>query len=250
MSVDGAAAKELANLARARGTRLAAAVLLALAISGCSTPGVTYGQAVPRGTHPASIERAATPTMTGARLSTLMTAPVGFKVVQSSSYDSGDVPISRPSGTNPQRVSCSTWWAGLHYGPGNVGYAVKEFTRSDRTTVTEIVDLYRQGGGTVAFDATVALHDRCTHFSYQDASNHSWYQVDVRPASPAGLGDRSETYDATETADGEVFPTEVTFIQVGDAYIGITQTGPAGAQPTRILPPLTPLITALRGAGF
>jgi hypothetical protein len=243
--------KELADLPRASGTGLVAAVFLVLAIAGCATPGTTYGQAVPSKAQPAPIKRGAAASMTGARLSTLMTAPAGFTVDQSKSYDSGDVPISGPPGINPQRVSCANWWAGRHYdGPGYVGYAVKEFTRSDRTTVTVMVNLYRRGDGTGAFDASMALHDRCTHFTYQDASDRLWYQVYLKPASPAGLGDRSQAYDASETGDGEVFPSEVTFIQVGDASIGIDQTSPAGSPPTRIVPPLTTLITALHEAGY
>lgn len=226
-------------MARASGTGLVAAAFLVLVIAGCATPGST------------SIKRGAAAPLTGARLSALLAAPRGFTVDQSRSYDSGDVPISGPPGINPQRVSCASWWAGSYYGPGDVGYAVKEFTRPDgTTTVTVTVILYRRGGGTWVFDASMALHHRCPHFTYQDASDRLRYQVNVKPASPAGLGDRSQTYDATETANGEVFPTEVTFIQVGDASIGINQTGPAGSPPTRIVPPLTTLITALRAAGY
>ncbi len=95
----------------------------------------------------------------------------------------------------------------------------------------------RRGGGTSVFDATTALHNRCTHFTYRDADGLR-YQADINPASPAGRGGRSQTYDATETADSEVVPTEVTFIQVGDAPIGTTQTGPAALAPVRIVPRL------------
>lgn len=188
--------------------------------------------------------------MTGTRLTSLLTAPFGFTVDQSGSYDSGDVPVAR-SGTNPQRLSCATWWAGgTDYGPISVGYAVKEFVGSDQTNVSIFVVLYSPGGGTVAFDETLALHERCTHFTYRDSSTHLQYQVDVQPGSSAGLGDRSWTFDAVESAGGEEFPTEETLIQVGDAYIGISQTGPAGSDPTPLIPPLTPLIKALRAAGF
>ncbi len=238
-------------MARASGAGLVATVFLVLAIAGCATPGTTYRQAVPDKAQPASVSRGAAAPLTGARLSTLLAAPGGFTEDESRSYDSGDVPISGPPGTNPQRVSCATWWAGYgYYGPGDVGYAVKEFTRPEGTTVTVIVNLYRRGGGTPVFDASMALHRRCAHFTYQDARDRLRYQVDVKPASPAGLGDRSQTYDATETANGEVFPTEVTFIQVGDASISINQTGPAGSPPTRIVPPLTTLIASLRAAGY
>jgi hypothetical protein len=219
-----------------------AAVFLALTIAGCATAGTTYGQAAPGKAQAAPV--------TGARISALLAAPAGFTVNQPRSYDSGNVPISGPPGINPQRVSCASWWAGSYYGPGDVGYAVKDFTRPDGTTLTVTVNLYRPGGGTEVYDASMALHHRCAHFTYQDASDRLWYQVDVKPASPAGIGDRSQTYDATETADGEAFPTEVTFIQVGDASIGINQTGPAGSPPTRIVPPLTTLIAALRAARY
>lgn len=194
-------------MARASGTGWAA-ILLVLTTAGCSALGTTHGQAASRWTYPASIEPSwaqqasiAAGSMTGTRLSALMTAPVGFTVVESSSYDSGDVSISNPPGTNPQTLSCATWWAGRsYYGPGNTGYAVKEFIGSDRTTVTVIVDIYRRGGGTEVFDATKALHDRCTHFTYQDASDHLFYQVDVQPASSAGLGDQRSSRSATRTS--------------------------------------------------
>ena len=58
------------------------------------------------------------------------------------------------------------------------------------------------------------------------------------------------TYDATETAGSEVFPTEVTFIQVDDATIGVNQTGPAASPPVRVVLSLARLITALRAAGY
>ena len=238
-------------MARASGAGLLATVFLVLAIAGCATPGTKSGLAVPGKAQPESVKRGAAAPLTGARLSTLLAAPGGFTVDQSRSYDSGDVPISGPPGTNPQRVSCADGWAGSsYYGPGDVGYAVKEFTRPEGTTVTVVVNLYRRGGGTPVFDASMALQHRCAHFTYQDASDRLRYQVDVKPASSAGLGDRSQTYDATEAADGEVFPTEVTFIQVGDASISIDQTGPAGSPPTRIVPPLATLIAALRAAGY
>ena len=188
----------------------------------------------------------------GTRLSALIAAPADFTVDPSKSGDSGGQALTaatRP-GASLRDISCANWWAGTSYvGPGDTGYADKEFTRSDGTTLTVIVNLYRRGGGTSVFDATTALHNRCTHFTYRDADGLQ-YRVDIRPASPAGLGDRSATYDATETAGNEVFPTEVTFIQVGDATIGITQTGPAASPPVRVVPPLAGLIATLHAAGY
>jgi len=188
----------------------------------------------------------------GTRLSALIAAPAGFTVDPSKSRDSGRHALTAPTqpGASPQDISCASWWAGSSYwGPGNVGYAVKEFTRSDGTTLTVIVHLYRQGSGTGVFDAAMALHNRCAHFTYRDADGVQ-YRVDIKPASSAGLGDRSATFDATETAGNEVFPTEVTFIQVGDATIGIDQTGPAASPPVRIVLPLATLIATLRAAGY
>ena len=181
-----------------------------------------------------------------------MAGPAGFTVDPSRSDDSGDRALTTPTlpGASAQDISCASWWAGSSYvGPGDTGDAIKEFTRSDGTTLTVIVNLYRRGGGTTVFDATMALHNRCTHFTYRDADNLR-YRVDIKPASPAGLGDRSQTYDATETAGGQVFPTEVTFIHVGDATIGINRTGPAASPPVRVVPPLARLIATLRGAGY
>jgi hypothetical protein len=228
------------------------AVMLALAITGCGAPGTTASQAVPGHAH-APLEKAdAAVPVTGTRLSALMTAPAGFTVDPSRSRDSGDQVLTAPTrpGVSPQHISCASWWAGTSYvGPGDTGYAVKEFTRPDGTTLTVIANLYRRGGGTGVFDATMALYNRCTHFTYRDA-NGSQYQVDIKPASPAGLGDRSLTSDATETASGQTFPTEVTFIQVGDATIGLNQTGPAASPPVRVVPPLGRLIAMLRAAGY
>jgi hypothetical protein len=188
----------------------------------------------------------------GTRLSALIAAPAGFTVDPSKSRDSGGHVLTTPTrpGASPQDISCGTWWAGTSYiGPGDTGYAVKDFTRSDGTTLSVIVNLYRRGGGPAVFDDTTALHNRCAHFTYRDADGVQ-YRVDIKPASSAGLGDRSTTYGATETASGQTFPTDVTFIQLGDATIGINQTGPAASRPARIVPPLTRLIATLRAAGY
>jgi hypothetical protein len=226
--------------------------MLVLVIAGCGTPGTTSGRATPGHAQAALAKPSAAVPVTGTRLSALIAGPVSFTVDPSGSEDSGEQVPTVPTvpGASPQDISCASWWAGTSYvGPGDVGYAVKEFTRSDGTTLTVIVNLYRRGGGTSVFDATMALHNRCAHFSYRDADGLR-YQVDIKPASPARLGDRSMTYDATETAGGEVFPTEITFIQVGDATIGINQTGAAASPPVRVVPPLARLIAALRAAGY
>jgi hypothetical protein len=226
--------------------------MLVLAIAGCGAPGTTSSQAVPGHAHAPLEKTAAAVPVTGTRLSALMTVPAGFTADPSGSRDSGGQVLMAPTrpGASPQHISCASWWAGTSYvGPGDTGYAVREFTRPDGTTLTVIVNLYRPGGGAGVFDATMALHNRCAHFTYRDADG-AWYQADLRPASSAGLGDRSATYDATESASGQTFPTEVTFIQVGDATIGINQTGPAASPPVRIVPPLARLIAMLRAAGY
>jgi hypothetical protein len=246
----GAADEELSDVAR---ISLLAAAVLTLGIAGCASPRPASGQAPPVRAQPvraqlASLDRVAARPITGVKLSALLTAPRGF-TVQSSS-DSGDAPVSTLPSPGPQSVSCSSWWAGHgYYGPAEVGYATKQFVSSDHTTLTVLVYLLRRGGGTPMFDDSVLLHNRCARFAYRD-DNGLWYQVEIKPASPAGLGDRSLTYDATETRDGEVFPTEVTIIQVGDAFIGFNQTGPAGSPPKRVVPPLARLIRALRAAGY
>ena len=248
----GESSEGAAHVARVSSTGAIPAVMLVLAIAGCGAPGTTSGRAVPGHPQAAPVKTRAAVPVTGTRLSALMAAPAGFTADPSKSDDSGEQVLTTPTrpGPSPQDISCASWWAGTSYvGPGDVGYAIKKFTRSDGTTLTVIVNLYRRGGGTSVFDATMALHNRCTHFTYQDADGLR-YLVDIKPASPAGLGDRSMTYGATETADGDVFPTEVTFIQLGDATIGINQTGPAASPPVRIVPPLARLITALRAAGY
>ena len=226
--------------------------MLVLAIAGCGASGTTSGRAVPGHARAALAKTGAAVPVTGTRLSALMAGPAGFTADPSRSRDSGGQVLTAPTrpGASLQDISCASWWAGTSYvGPGDTGYAVKEFTRPDGITLTVIVNLYRYGGGTSVFDGTMALHNRCAHFTYRDADGVR-YRADLRPASPAGLGDRSQTYDATETASGETFPTEVTFIQVGDATIGINQTGPAASPPVRVVPPLARLIAALRAAGY
>jgi hypothetical protein len=96
----------------------------------------------------------------GTRLSALIAAPAGFTVDPSKSRDSGGHVLTTPTrpGASPQDISCGAWWAGTSYiGPGDTGYAVKDFTSSDGTTLSVIVNLYRRGGGPAVFDATTAL---------------------------------------------------------------------------------------------
>ena len=57
------------------------------------------------------------------------------------------------------------WVLPVRPGPGDVGYAVKEFTRPEGATVTFVVNLYRRGGGTPVFDASMVLHHRCARFN-------------------------------------------------------------------------------------
>lgn len=246
-------------MARASSPRTLPAVILVLAAAGCAAPGTTPGPAVPGHARTALAKTALAKTaaaaavpVTGTTLSAAITAPAGFTADPARSYDSGSKALAAPTrpGASPRHISCASWWAGTSYiGPGDTGYAVKELTRPDGTTLTVIVNLYRPGGGTSVFDATTALYHRCSHFTYRDA-NGSRYQVAITPAPPPRPGDRAQAYNATETAGTDVFPTEVTFIQAGDATIGINQTGPAASPPTRVIPPLARLITTLRAAGY
>jgi hypothetical protein len=226
--------------------------LVVLAIAGCTASGTTHGLAVPDRAQVVLAKAEVAVPLAGTRLSALLVTPAGFTLDVRTSYNSGASVLTAPTppGANPRRLSCASWWAGTNYGPGELGYAVKNFTSSGGTTLTVIVNLFPRGAGAGVFDASVALHNRCTHFTYRDASDHLWYQVAIKPGSSAGLGDRSQTYDATETASGQVFPTEITVIQVGDATIGFNQTGPAGSPPVRVVPPLGRLIAALRAAGY
>lgn len=236
-------------MARVSGTWAVPAVMLALALAGCRAPGDMHAPWAPKAT---PVNTRAPVPLTGTRLSALIAAPAGFTAEPSKSRDSGGHVLATPTPPGPdwQRISCTSWWAGTSYvGPGDVGYATREYARSDGTTLTVIVNLYRRGGGASVFSATTALHNRCAHFTYQD-SDGLRYLTDIGPASPAGLGDRSMTYDATETAGADVFPTEITFVQLGDATIGVNQTGPAASPPARIVPPLARLIAALRAAGY
>jgi hypothetical protein len=152
--------------------------------------------------------------VTGTRLSALIAGPVGFyrrpvEILRFRRAGPGD---SHAVGCQPAGHQLRQLIDGDQLcRPGDTGYAVKQFTRSDGTTLTVIVNLYRHGGGASVFDANRALHNRCTHFTYRDADGLR-YQVDIKAAAPAGLGDRSRTYDATETSRGELFPTEITFI--------------------------------------
>lgn len=157
-------------MARASSTGAVSVVMLVLAITGCGAPGTTSGQAIPRHAHAALVKTGAAVPVAGTRLSALIAGPAGFTVDPSRSYDSGEQVLTTPTspGASLQGISCATWWAGTSYvGPGDVGLAVKQFTRSDGTTLTVIVNLYRHGGAGV-FDATMALHNRCTHFAYRD----------------------------------------------------------------------------------
>lgn len=77
------------------------------------------------------------------------------------------------------------------------------------------------------------------------------YVVSVRVGPSAGIGDKSQEVEATEAApDGTVFTTQSTLVDVGDATVAVTETGPVGAPVNRAALPLAAIVAALRSAGY
>lgn len=234
---------------------LIAVVLASTALSGCASQGTVGGassaeasstkSASPASHHPAS-------PLTGSQLSALVTAPDAFTLKTDSSSDSGTVSVTpTPNPVDPTTITCSDWWSGHGYfGPGTLGYTRRLFTRTDQTSLSVTASIYPAGKTSGMVDASVAIQNRCTHFTYVD-SNSAQYLVDVHPGPQLAEGDRAWTYDATETAgDGTVFPTQVCYIQVGDVFLFITETGPAHSSPDRKALPIHQWVTGLIAAGY
>lgn len=94
------------------------------------------------------------------------------------------------------------------------------------------------------------MQRRCRRLSYEDKDGLR-YLVNATVGPSAGIGDRSQEVDATETApDGALFTTQTTFIGVGDALIAVTETGATGAPVSRASLPLARIAAALRSAGY
>ena len=237
---------------RARAIPLFAA-MVSVVVTGCSVT-VTGGFAAPRPTptrHLASIAAPAFGPMTGVRLSGLVPTPQGFTIDRAASSDSGTRRATpMPGASSTSGISCASWFEGTAYwGPGTVAYTIRNYTGPGQVSLDIGVNIYPTGTGAKAYNLGAALERRCLHFSYQD-KNGLRYSVDAKlPASR--IGDQSQEFDGTDTApDGARFTTQVTFIQVGDAMVSVTETGAASAPVSRAAVPLTAIVDALRSAGY
>lgn len=190
--------------------------------------------------------------LTGVRLSALVPTPAGFTLDRSTSYDSGTqkaIPV--PGSPTTSGIGCASWWSGhAYYGPGTVGYTVRNYTGPGKITVQIGVNIYPAGTGARDYAASVALRNRCRHFTYLDKDGLR-YVVSATIMPSAGIGDQSLEFDATETApDGAVFITQTTLIEVGDAMVAATETGSANAAVSRAALHLAAIAAALRSAGY
>jgi hypothetical protein len=221
------------------------AVLLALTAAGCAASKSSQDSVAPE----ASRSALAGP-LTGVRLSALIPTPAGFTLDASTSSNSGSRVATLIPGPSASAVGCASWWAGHGYfGPGTVGYAVKNYTGSDQVELHLEVNLYPSGAGPQVFDASVAIQRRCRHFSYLDTDGLR-YVVNATVGPSAGIGDHSQEIDATETSPtGTVWRTQTTFVQVGDGFVIATETGPVGAPLDRAALPLARIASSLRSAG-
>ena len=243
---------------RARAVLLSA-TMIGAAVAGCSTS-AHLSQPAGHNLAPSSARISAYPSplpghnpapLTGVRLSALVRTPTGFTLDRSTSYDSGTreaIPV--PGSPTTNGISCASWFSGhAYYGPGTVGYTVRNYTGPDRISLQIGVNLYPAGKGAGNYATSVALLRRCTHFTYLDKDGLRYV---VRATTrPTRIGDHSLAFNATETApDGTVFITQTTFIDVGDAMVMATETGSANAPVSRAPLPLVPIAAALRAAGY
>lgn len=227
----------------AYGLKTTVLVSAMLMIAGC-----TAGRGTPRVLPP----RVRPVPLTGARLSALIPTPTGFTLDPSTSFNSGTqeaVPV--PGSSDASAFDCASWWSGkAHFGPGTIGYAVKGYAGSSQVTLRFDVNLYPAGTGAGVFDTSVAVQRRCRRFIYLDKDGQRFIVNAAIGPSP-GIGDRSLDVNATETAaDGAVFTTQTTFVEVGDAVVSISETGSVGAPVNRAALPLAAIIASLRSAGY
>ena len=112
---------------------LLSAAMVSVAVTCCSPARALLGSP---GHHPAPL--------TGIRLSALVPTPAGFTLDRSTSSDSGTreaTPVPGSSGTSG--ISCASWWSGTAYfGPGTVGYTIRNYTGHDQITLHIDVNLY------------------------------------------------------------------------------------------------------------
>lgn len=190
--------------------------------------------------------------LTGARLSALIPAPAGFTFNPSASFNSGtQQAVPTPGASDASAFDCASWWSGkAYFGPGTIGYAVKDFTGPSAVTVRFDLNLYPAGTGAKVFDTSVAVQRRCRRFIYLDKDGLR-YIVNAAIGPSARIGDRSIDVNAVETAaNGTNFTTQTTLIEVGDALMTVNETGSARAPVSRSALPLAAIVNALRSAGF
>jgi hypothetical protein len=243
---------------RAQGTRAIglSAVLLALALTGCASgmlPVATPSPGVPKATAGQVMWQSAHLPLTGAQLSALIPTPTGFTFDSSESRDSGTkeaTPVPGPSSASG--ITCASWEEGQgYYGPGTVGYSVRNYTGPGQIVSLEIeVNIYPAGTGTKMFEMSMGVERRCLDFSYKDQNGLS-YTVRDTLGSSAGLGDQSgEDNSVLTAADGTEFTSQGTIIQVGDALITVNETSEQDAPLNRVALPLARIVAALRSAGY
>jgi hypothetical protein len=223
------------------------AAMLALAAAGCTSGQGSHATAAP-GRLPLPGPSA---TLTGVTLSALIPTPAGFTLDPSASYNSGSHEVTPvPGASDASAVSCASWWAGKgSLGPGMIGYAIKSYTGPDQVELHLEINLYPPGAAAKAYDLSLAVQRRCSHFTYQDV-NGQHYLVSAVVGPSAGIGDRSQEINATETsAGGTVFRTETTFILVSDAMVTANETGIRGVPVDRAPLPLAAIVASLRSAG-
>lgn len=228
----------------AYGLKVAVLASAILAAAGCAAGGSGPPRTGPTHARPVLL--------TGVRLSAVIQTPAGFTLNRSASFNSGTrqaVPV--PGAANASSFDCASWWSGkAYFGPGTIGYAIKQYTGPSRVTLRFDLNLYPAGTGAGVFAMSAAVQRRCRRFSYMD-KNGLRYTVKAAILPSRRMGDRSLDVDATETApDGAPFTTETTFVEVGDVLVAVNETGAAGALVNRDTLTLPHIVAGLRSAGY
>jgi hypothetical protein len=155
--------------------------------------------------------------------------------------------VSGPMSTS--RISCASWAAGAaYYGPGYLARTIRNFTGPDHISLYIAVDIHPKGTGAKMYTIGMALARRCRQYS--TLSKGVRYDFSVRIGPSAGIGDQSQEIDYTETADGTVFKSQGTYIDVGDAMVSVQEGGAADAPLNRAAMPFAAIVAALRAAGY
>jgi hypothetical protein len=190
--------------------------------------------------------------LTGTKLSSLVPAPPGFTLNRAASSDTGSrriAPVTGPD--NMASVSCGNWEAGkAYFYPGPIGNTERHYSGHRSISLDIFVSVYASGVGARDFDAGIAVERRCRNFAYKDKDGLP-YAVSNTIGPPLGLGDQSGVINQTLTGpNADSYTTQTTFIQVGDAVITVTETGPKGSPVNRAALPLAAIVAALRSAGY